>query len=186
MTFPQQNTSTSAPAATLLCVGLGSPHGDDQFGWCVADALEAHVGDIPGVRIRKAASPIDLLDWLDGVAELCVCDAVENCGSSAAGTRFEARCNGRQRQGILPELRRMRAASSHQIGLPAVLDLADRLERMPRRLVVIGVVGREFRPGSALSAEVLAAVPEIARSVGQEWKERNARAVAGAVAAQSG
>ena len=69
------------PFRTLVA-GIGSPHGDDQAGWLVADRLtrELHRDD---VAVRKATSPTELLNWLDGTERLIVCDAC--CGLGNAG-----------------------------------------------------------------------------------------------------
>ncbi|MCA9054241.1 MAG: hypothetical protein KDA75_10415, partial [Planctomycetaceae bacterium] len=72
---------------------------------------------------------------------------------------------------------------THQVGLPGVLDLAATLGRLPQRLIVYGVIGREFSPGRALSAELEPVVSQVATAIRNEI---DARAVPGAVAARSG
>ena len=50
------------------------------------------------------------------------------------------------------------AASSHGIGLGDTVELARVLGRLPARLTVLAVVGRDFGFGTGLTAEVAAAV----------------------------
>ncbi len=287
----------SNPPQTLF-VGLGSPHGDDQIGWLIADRLAAERG-LPGtVAVRKAAIPLDLLDWLEGVDCLHVCDALQgpttfgevqrwewadaslspegtavdslgcqpNCNPYVSGRALAAGASGgepcqspranalsltesakvnpspegaaqscessflpplqgsefrfipdtwglrprpspivasrlnsgdsklaqqpdRARYGttpteFLPASTRLRSHGSHDFGLPAVLDLAARLQRLPRRIVVWAIAGADFEPGSAVSAELIRALPTITTSILEELN--HARDVSRAVAAASG
>ncbi len=95
-----------------LVAGLGSPHGDDQLGWLVIDELLR--SRIPGVAVRKLATPHELLDHLQDVAELIVCDA------AAGGTVGQI---SRYIWPDLPEALGPRT-SSHHSGLRITLELA--------------------------------------------------------------
>lgn len=57
------------------------------------------------------------------------------------------------------------AASSHGIGLGDTVELARALGRLPARLTVLAVVGRDFGFGTGLTAEVAAAVAELVEQV---------------------
>jgi hydrogenase maturation protease len=57
------------------------------------------------------------------------------------------------------------AASSHGIGLGETVELARVLGRLPARLAVLAVVGRDFGFGTELTAEVAAAVAELVEQV---------------------
>jgi hydrogenase maturation protease len=57
------------------------------------------------------------------------------------------------------------AASSHAIGLGDTVQLARALGRLPARLTVLAVVGRDFSLGTGLTAEVAAAVAELVEQV---------------------
>ena len=63
-----------------LIVGVGSSHGDDQFGWRVAEQLAERVKNDLGITIRLALSPTEILGWLEGSRRLIVCDACQNLG----------------------------------------------------------------------------------------------------------
>jgi len=96
-----------------LVVGIGSPYGDDRVGWLVAERIAEMLGN--RFIVRCARSPAELLDWLDGVAELHVCDAF------ASHTQIgEAWCW----QWPLPEIESAHFHGSHDLSLPAALALA--------------------------------------------------------------
>lgn len=57
------------------------------------------------------------------------------------------------------------AASSHGIGLGHTVELARVLGRLPARLTVLAVVGRDFGFGTGLTTEVAAAVAELDEQV---------------------
>jgi hydrogenase maturation protease len=57
------------------------------------------------------------------------------------------------------------AASSHSIGLGQTVELARALGRLPARLMVFAVVGRDFGFGAGLTAEVAAAVAVLVEQV---------------------
>ena len=86
---------------------------------------------------RLAKSPSDLLDWLDDVTHLIVCDCCES------PTQL-----GELRLWHWPADRflRTRSSSSHQLGLPDVLDLATNIGRLPPRVEIWAIGGGRFAP----------------------------------------
>jgi hydrogenase maturation protease len=56
-------------------------------------------------------------------------------------------------------------ASSHGIGLGDTVELARAFRRLPERLTVLAVVGRDFGFGAGLTAEVAAGVAELVEQV---------------------
>jgi hydrogenase maturation protease len=164
--------------ATLI-VGLGSAHGDDQIGWRVAERLATLVDrndnsaecgapatgnkrELPrptAVSIRIARSPSELLDWLDGIGRLIVCDACQNVGLPGASLRL---CWPNA------QLATLRSPGSHDIGLAGVLALAERLCRLPKEVIIWCAQGETTTPGSPLSASGHAAVTSLVEKVSQE------------------
>lgn len=157
--------------ASTLFVGVGSLHGDDQAGWFVADALEerAVVGCDQAsasegwrgapVTIRKACHPADLMDWLEGTGRLMICDAF--LGAGPPGSIYCWRWPDER-------IRQLRAAGSHDFSLSSVLELADRLGRLPGDVVIWGIEAGRTTPNDGLSPEIVAALPELMRQV---WSE---------------
>lgn len=141
-----------------LIVGIGSPHGDDQAGWLVAEHLAGKL-DRADVAVRKAALPAALLDWLDGTDRLIVCDACRGLGRS-----------GKVKRWTWPdrELVDVAWSGTHDLPLPAVLQLADRLGRLPQFVVVWSVEGADGNALAGLSFQVAAALPKLVADIAAE------------------
>ena len=117
----------------VLFVGIGSPHGDDQAGWLVADLLSLAVNDHHHVAIRKAKSPIDLLHWLDGVQALIVCDACRGLAQAGDVARWEWPAE---------ELNDVAWMGTHDVSLSSALALAECLQRLPARVIIWAIEGK--------------------------------------------
>lgn len=160
---------------TTLFVGVGSPHGDDRAGWLVADALSniaeseiasrsmhfaaesrSAVEQRPRIAIRKVGVPADLLDWLDGVDRLIVCDAV--CGGGPPGRLY---------RWLWPDsqIGQNPSRGSHDFGLYAVLELAAALGRLPAEVVVWGIEAGPVHSQARLSPEIEQAIPHLANRI---------------------
>ena len=167
------------PPETLV-VGIGSPHGDDTAGWNVVDQLGQCI-ESP-VNLRKAASPHDLLDWLAEVEYLHVVDAcqavvgVQSVDLSADHDGVACPMLVRQHidltttresAGMLPETR---CLYTHQLDLLQVLDLAKALDRLPSHVTLWAIAGKNFSPGSDLSATSKAAIEFGTRLIQRELR----------------
>ncbi len=111
-----------------LVVGIGSPHGDDRVGWEVARRIAAIAGEEWPVRCLR--SPVELLDLLDGVESLEICDAF--VGDSTAGTVV---CW----QWPASEIEHAPFVGTHDLSLPAVISLAEKLKCLPPVVRIWGV-----------------------------------------------
>lgn len=144
----------NACGSSTLLVGIGSGHGDDSIGWRVAQAILARW---PGrFRVTIPSTPIGLIDQLDGVERLFVCDAfvreddVDDSQSESAGeceTTDVGRC-GLVRRWRWPDaaIDQTSFSGTHDLSLVAVLRLAESIRRLPAEVHIIGigiVVGSE-------------------------------------------
>ncbi|REK10263.1 MAG: hypothetical protein DWQ37_16805 [Planctomycetota bacterium] len=134
------------PSQTLV-VGIGSSHGDDRVGWEIADAVLERVDG--RAEVRRARKPADLLDWLEGIASLEVCDAV--AGEIGPGC---------VRSWVWPaaEIAGVPFAGSHDLSLVATLALAEQLGRLPAHVRIWGVGVHRVQAWSPMSPAVAAAV----------------------------
>jgi hydrogenase maturation protease len=168
-----------------LFVGIGSPHGDDRVGWEIVERLTRSAKLSREFGFRRARVPTDLLDWLDGVARLHLCDACQT--SNPPGTlhcwKWEgSTLIGSQRPPVF--CRRLRSAGSHAWGLFDVLSLAERLKRLPEQVTIWGVEGLQFDAGHPLSPEMADRLPEVVATI--EASLSYARNVVCAVALEPG
>lgn len=141
-----------------LVVGIGSPYGDDQVGWLVADRLASRVVR-NRTEVRRAASPTDVLDWLQDVERLVICDA----------------CRGLRHVGEVrrwnwptPDIPAIAWSGTHDLSLPGVLALAERLARLPRQVIVWAIEAAPSCAAETLSADVSAAIPELVNRIACE------------------
>lgn len=148
-------------AASTLLAGLGSPFGDDQLGWRVVDNVahfEPQTASI--VRLRSADQ---LLDRLSGVARLVVCDACQGAGPVGSWHRWRWPDK---------ELAALRCGSTHDLGLAAVLTLAERLGQLPPSVTIWAVEGARVdavrEPGGDLSPAVEQALFDVAARIAAE------------------
>jgi hydrogenase maturation protease len=137
-----------------LLVGIGSPYGDDRVGWDVARRVAQVLGDALPVRCLR--TPADLLDLLQGIETLDICDALASdvaVGSVHCWT-WPA-----------PEIECASFIGSHDLSLPAVLALAETLGRLP---ALVRIWGIGVKPGVAwdsLSAAAAATVPGVVERI---------------------
>lgn len=165
----------------ILFAGLGSPHGDDQIGWQIADELESHAAELHHIAIRKAAIPLDITGWLDDIQELHVCDACSADRPPGTLIRFDVSPTDDHNVPRLPDVVRERSRSTHDFSLADVLDLAARLGTLPPKVVIHAVAGCRFDPGTAIMDDIAARLPDIARTIQKELTD--ARDLARTVAA---
>lgn len=139
-----------------LIIGIGNPYrADDAAG--VVCARHVQRRSIKGVDIvEHDGEPANLLDLWHGRDLVVLIDAI--AAELPAGTvlRFEA---GRD---ALPA---GAGPSTHLLGLGEAIALAQVLDRLPRRLIIYGVVGQQFGWSETLSPPVAAAIPQLINQI---------------------
>ena len=147
-----------------LVVGIGSPYGDDQLGWVVANRVANKLRyNQHQVTARVAKSPVDVLSWLENVERLVVCDACHGQGLV-----------GRVHQWTwpAPEVERTAWSGTHDVPLPMVLSLAEQLGRLPKQVVLWAVEASDRSDViSELSPEVSAALPDLVNRIVDQLSE---------------
>ena len=110
--------------------------------------------------IEHEGEPIELIEACEGAAAVWIIDAV--CSGAPAGTvhRFDA---GDQ---ALPAA--MFGLSTHRLGLADALEISRTLGRLPPTVVVYGIEGERFEPGSPLTAAVARAAERLAATLAEE------------------
>jgi hydrogenase maturation protease len=139
-----------------VVIGVGNEYRrDDGFGPRVLaelDALRKHDSALSAVDMYVSdGEPARMLDLWTGAELAVVIDAVQ-AGDEPSGQWLELALH--HDTGLPDEL----AVSSHGIGLGTTVALGKVLDRLPNRLVVLAVFGRDFGFGPDLSAPVASAV----------------------------
>lgn len=147
-----------------LVVGLGSiDRGDDAIGHVVAariqDAVTAH--GPAGVRVVVHDEPTALVEMMAGSDVAVIIDAMRS--GARAGT-VSVREVGRGRP-ALPARMAPGSAGTHGFGVAAAIELARALDRLPARVVVVGIEAVDLEHGRPLSAPVARAVPSAVEAI---------------------
>ena len=155
-------TGQDSPGLRTVVVGVGNEfRRDDGAGPEVIARLRAlQPGDasLSGVTLALSdGEPGRMIDLWEGTRLAVVIDAVRD-PAMPPGYRYQVAVDALT--GVVDG-----AASSHSIGLGDTVELARVLGRLPARLTVLAIVGRDFGFGTELTAEVAAAVPELVERV---------------------
>ena len=162
-------TGAPKPTAGLgrsLVVGLGAPdRGDDAIGPIVAGAVARTVAarQLPGMVVVEREDPTSLVELMDpsgpegGSDTVVIIDAVRSGAAAGTVAVIEA---GADAPGLAVIGARLDPgpAGTHGFGLAGALELARALDRLPPRVVVIGVEATDFGHGAPLSDPVAAAI----------------------------
>ena len=132
----------------VIGVGNGSRR-DDGVGWVVASEVARRLGDVVEVRWCDG-EPARLLDaWTDADLAVVV-DAVRWGGEPGSICVLTAK----EAMATTPAA----PLGGHALGVGQAVALGRALGLLPRRLVMVGIEGRDYGMGEGLSAPVLTAV----------------------------
>jgi len=138
----------------IICCG-NPGRGDDSAALLVARELRAC-----GIEAEiESGDALDLIEDWDETGEVIVVDATVT--GAAPGTV-------QVWDGTLPEKIVTATASTHGLGVGEAVYLAQILNRLPRRLRIYGIEGKQFYPGSEVSPEVKEAAEKVAKQIAQE------------------
>jgi hydrogenase maturation protease len=126
-------------------VGLGNAlRGDDAVGLTVARRLRELTPALDVLEL--SGEPAELLDALgDGVEQVVLVDAVSSGAPPGTVHRLDA-----SEAALAVDA----CTTTHGLGLAETIELGRALERLPSRLLVIGIEGRSFELGAPLSPDV--------------------------------
>jgi hydrogenase maturation protease len=144
-------------------IGIGSPFGDDRFGWAAAEALRqvAAVNAAPAglieISILDRPGPLLLTHWQNTDCVILL-DAV--CSGAAPGTRHRLDAHDITGTGV--------QCSSHGFGIVSAIGLARALGNMPTRLLLCGIEVDSVWTGHSLSPAVADSLPSFVEDIAQE------------------
>lgn len=149
--------------AKILVIGIGNEYAhDDAAGLLVARAFKAQAPE-GVVVLEQSGEGAALMELWTGACAAIVMDAARSGGPPGAVHRFDA-----GREPLPAETFR---GSTHAFGLYQAVEVARSLGRLPPRLTVFAIEGRDFTAGIGLSAELEGAVPATVAAVIREIGE---------------
>ena len=168
----RQASSGKHQASKILVLGLGNMLlKDEGIGVHVAQKLqEQNLPDNVEV-IDGGTAGLDILLSQKGLDKLVVIDAMR--AGRKPGTIYKARFKGKQR-GQLTKIfagQKDSKVSLHQVGLIDALAAAEKINCVPKEIVIIGVEPGKVDCGLELTEQVKRMVPEIIKKVLEEIKD---------------
>jgi hydrogenase maturation protease len=150
-------------AATLI-MGIGNIfRGDDAAGPAAARLLREM--ELPDVQVLEIDGDLTgLLEGWQGAPKVIVIDAVTSKAEAGAIFRFAAHEQPLPQKIFAP-------CSCHAFGVAQQIEIARSLNQLPPCLIVFGIEGKDFTPGSSLSPEIQEALPRLVEQVRQELRE---------------
>jgi len=144
----------------ILVIGVGNDYRrDDAVGRVVARRLRSIKGE--NIRVvEESGEGAALLEAWKGADFVILIDAVHSGGVAGTIHRFDA--------AMQPVPGSFFHYSTHAFSVAEAVELARALNRIPARLIVYGIEGKNFDSRVELSPEVKAAAEEVFRLVKEE------------------
>jgi hydrogenase maturation protease len=138
----------------VLILGCGNPdRADDAAGLLVARRLR----ELGMQACELSGEALELLDAWSGEADVLVVDAMKSGAPPGTITVWDAHTSR------LPASQFR--CSTHALGLAEAIELARALDRLPPKLIVVGIEGHRFDRGEPPSPEVAEAVERLAQQI---------------------
>jgi hydrogenase maturation protease len=142
--------------ATIV-IGVGNPYRRDD-GAGIAAVRQLRLSLPVGASVAECAGDTTtLLNLWQGYSKVIIVDAMRSGRTAGVILRFDPL--------LQPLPANTRFSSTHAMGIDAMLALARALNRLPAKLVLYGIEGRDFGEGEGLSEEVAKAVQDVVRYI---------------------
>ena len=143
-----------------MMIGIGNPfRSDDRAGLEIVRLLQERIPS-EMKRVEETGDGAELLDAWKGMDCVILIDAIQSGTPPATVYRFDARAES------LPTW--FSHASTHTFGVAEAIELARHIDELPPKLIVYGIEGLDFSPGTELSPEVVEALPAISKLILRE------------------
>ena len=162
--------AATRPVVVVIGVGNSLRH-DDAAGLEAVRRLRGRGCDAEIALCEHEGETLGLLERWQNARAVVLVDAIHS--GATPGTIHRLDASAEPIGARLPG-----SSSTHALGVGEAIELARELRRLPARVVLYGVEGRNFEAGSGLSPEVAATIDALADAVHGE-----ARSLAAATAA---
>lgn len=148
---------------TMKVLGIGSPFGDDQIGWKVAEALAARVRISRFLSVESHDRPgIRLIELMRDADTVFIIDAIKSGNPAGHIHRFE-------NDDVFDT---GNSLSTHGFGLAQTLQLGKALDALPNEIILYGVEIDDISTGSAISQCVEVAIEQVVLLLKQDIERR--------------
>jgi hydrogenase maturation protease len=146
-----------------VLIGVGNPfRGDDGLALVLVRCMRGEIP--PGIHVlEETGDGAELLEAWRGADCLVLIDAVQSGSPPGTIHRFDAR---KER---LPSW--FSSVSTHSFGVAEAIELARMMGDLPGQLIVYGIEGLDFSPGTELSPGVVEAMPAAAQLILGELRQ---------------
>lgn len=137
----------------MVLIGVGNEfRDDDALGICVVRELRRRNPGLSNVREASGEGSALMQAW-EGADRVIIVDAVFSGKVPGAIYRLDA---------SLREIPRgLFHYSTHAFGVAEAVEVARRLGKLPRHLILFGIEGKAFGTGVGLSDPVVKSIPEL-------------------------
>jgi hydrogenase maturation protease len=140
----------------LLVIGCGNvERGDDAAGLLVVRRLR----DLGVEAYEQTGESLALIDSWRGAEDVILVDAVVTGQAAGEITIWDARS--------APLVGDYLRCSTHAFGVVEAIELARLFDWLPSRLLIYGIEGKQFSPGSQPSPALLQAVERVSEQIAQ-------------------
>lgn len=152
----------AAAAVRILVIGVGNAYRrDDAVGLVVARRIREEA--LSGVSVLEhSGEGVGLMEAWTGAEGVILIDAVRTGAPPGTLCRLDAHVESIPAQFF--------HYSTHAFSVAEAIELARTLGQLPRRLIVHGIQGEDFKAGSGLSVPVESAVEDVLGRVLQDIK----------------
>jgi hydrogenase maturation protease len=141
---------------SVIVIGVGSPHGDDQFGWAVVDQLS----EITNIPTKKISNPVDFVLELDAHKRVILVDAAKGLPQHVPFQKLDyANASHRQIIGALP------SNTTHDLGLSSAIRMAESLGKLTDHIILWIGNASEFQSMSEITPATMHAAKACAAAI---------------------
>jgi hydrogenase maturation protease len=144
----------------VVVIGIGTAYRNDDSAGLIAAQRLRELSLPPTHIVEHEGEGTALLDLMAGSQAAILIDATSSGSPVGTIQRFDAR------ESPLPA--QIFRHSTHAFGVASAVELARALDRLPARVVLFGIEGRDFAAGMRLSREVELALPNLIKRVAEE------------------
>jgi hydrogenase maturation protease len=141
----------------LLIIGIGNPFRSDDAAGLQAVRLLGDTGIDASNLLEHSGEGASLMEAWNGRTIVILIDAVSSGRPPGTIHRLEPLND--------PLPAQLFQSSTHAFSLPQAIEMSRALGELPSRLMIFGIEGCNFQPGTELSPEVSASLPKLAREV---------------------